>query len=42
MLDAFRRSTPHVRLNVLHVLSELPGMGDFIANALPVLAGEAT
>jgi sirohydrochlorin cobaltochelatase len=42
LLDAFRRSAPHVRLNVLPVLSELPGMTDFIANALNALAGDAT
>ena len=42
MLDAFRGSAPHVRLQVLPVLSELPGMTDFIANALHALAGDAT
>ena len=42
MLDAFRRSAPQVQVNVLPVLSELPGMVDFIADALHVLAAPPT
>jgi sirohydrochlorin cobaltochelatase len=39
LLDEFRRANPEVQLNLLPVLSELPGMADFIASALDALAG---
>lgn len=41
LLDAFRRAHPQVQLALLPVLSELPGMMDFIASALDRLAAAA-
>jgi sirohydrochlorin cobaltochelatase len=41
MLDQFRRANPQVQITLLPVLSELPGMSDFIASALDALAGAA-
>jgi sirohydrochlorin cobaltochelatase len=38
LLDAFRRAHPHAEVTLLPVLSELPGMTDFIARALNALA----
>ena len=39
ILAGFRRAFPQVRVEVLPVLSELPGMTDFIAGVLHNLAG---
>jgi sirohydrochlorin cobaltochelatase len=41
LLDTFRRAHPQVELALLPVLSELPGMMDFIASAVDRLAAPA-
>jgi sirohydrochlorin cobaltochelatase len=41
MLEGFRSAYPQVQLVLLPVLSELPGMTDFIASTLHTLAGKA-
>ena len=40
MLEAFRRTCPDVQVRMLPVLSELPGMTEFIADAVHALAGK--
>jgi sirohydrochlorin cobaltochelatase len=40
LLAAFRRAQPQVELTLLPVLSELPGMLEFIADSAARLAGE--
>jgi sirohydrochlorin cobaltochelatase len=40
LLDQFGRDHPQVQLVLLPVLSELPGMGAFIADALDTLAAQ--
>lgn len=40
IVDDFRRMFPHVEVAVLPVLSELPGVTDFIAGVLHTLAGK--